>query len=101
MIVAGVGNTCGSTNTQYSNSKDTSRSVLGNSNNRRDGEPAQADKFDHTHARQERPSPLEVEAEVVVQSTIIVTVLGPSPARLVMPRVLVCEQKMTYVDTIP
>ena len=73
MIVTGVGNTCGNTNIQYSNS-----------NNRRDGEPVQADKFDRSYARQEWPSHLEVEAEVIVQSTIV-TVLGASPAKLVMP----------------
>ena len=38
MIVASVGNTCGNTNTQYSNS-----------NNRRDGKPVQADNFDHSY----------------------------------------------------
>ena len=52
MILAGVGNICSNTNTQYSNS-----------NNRQDGKPVQADDFDHSYDRQ------EVEAEVVVQSS--------------------------------
>ena len=58
MIVTGVGNTSGNTNTR-------------NSNNRRDGEPdaMQGNDFGLSYARQERPFHLEVEAEVLAQST--------------------------------
>ena len=41
----------------------------------------QADDFYHSYARQERPSRLEIEADIVVQSTTVtvVIVLGPNP----------------------
>ena len=75
MIVAGVGNTCGNTNTQYSTVTVTT------------GTSVNLCRLTILTRCAVTPCRQEVEAEVVVQSATIV--LGPSPARLVglMPRV--------------